>query len=146
MPKESELPKDPEPQRKYEIGEDFFIVTDSDVAAWAERERQRRRKWIEGPTEREKRAWAQAEHRRRLREEHEQLLDTEEDTDPDLEEGRRVADRLRNEGTLALLGAVNWLSKSPYRYLGHLLREGAEWEEEHRMPLRKRRRVRFEEE
>ena len=135
--------KDSEPQRKNEIGDEPHIVTESDVSAWAERERQRRQKWIEGPTESEKRAWARAEHRRRLRE---QLLDTEEDMDADLVEGRRVADRLQYESTLALAGAASRLFNSPYRYFGSLLREGAEWEEEHRVPLRKRRRVRFDEE
>jgi len=144
MPKDSELQKDSEPQRKYAIGDDPSIVTDSDVSTWAERERRRRQKWLEGPTEREKSAWARAEHRRRLREQHE--LDAEEDMDADLVEGRRVADRLGYEATLALAGAASWLFKSPYRYLGSLLREGAEWEEEHRLPLRKRRRVRFDEE
>lgn len=140
------MPKNSEPQRKYEISDDPCIVTESDVAAWAERERQRRQKWLEGPTEDEKRAWARAELRRRLREQHEQRLDAEHDTDADVAEGRRVADRLRYDTTLALIGAANRLVDSPYRFLGGLLREGAEWEEEHRMPLRKRRRVRFDEE
>src|SRR6266849_700711 len=101
------MPKDSEPQRKYEIGDDSCIVTDSDVSAWAERERQRRQKWIEGPTESENKAWARAEYRRRLREQHEQLLDAEQDMDADLAEGRRVADRLRHDTTLALAGATS---------------------------------------
>jgi hypothetical protein len=38
--------------------------TDEPVERWAEREHKRRRAWLEGPTEWEKREWARQEHRR----------------------------------------------------------------------------------
>jgi hypothetical protein len=40
--------------------------SDSEVAEWAERERQRREAWLSGPTAAERAAWAQRERERRL--------------------------------------------------------------------------------
>ena len=63
-------------------------VPEADIAAWAERERKRRQAWLEGPDEGEKQAWADAEWKRRKCEYRDELLDM------DLDDGRRMADRL----------------------------------------------------
>jgi hypothetical protein len=44
-----------------------IALTDDDVESWAERERARRQQWASGPTDNEKREWALAEYRARVR-------------------------------------------------------------------------------
>ena len=107
---------------------DPWAVPESDIAAWAERERKRRQAWLEGPDEEEKQAWADAERLRRKREYREELFDM------DLEEGRRMADRL-------IAGVTNRMVEAPLRKLGDLIREGRDSEDRQKNPLRRRRRV-----
>ena len=108
--------------------DDPWAVPETDIAAWAERERKRRQAWLEGPNEEEKEAWADAERQRRKREHLDELLDM------DLHEGRRMADRL-------IAGFANRMVESPLRKLGDLIREGRDTEDRQRDPLRRRRRV-----
>jgi hypothetical protein len=114
------------------------IVSESDIKAWAERERERRRLWLEGPSEEEKQEWARSERRRRRRTAFETNDDFNED---EIEEGRRLADRWERDVALALAGIASRLVDSPYRLLGNLVREGREWEDKHRGPRRRRPRV-----
>jgi len=118
----------------------YHGIPKSEVEAWSERERERRRKWLEGPSEEEKREWAARQARRR-RLDKDRHLD-----DEDLEEGRRVADRLQHDAALALVGAANRLVEAPYRILGDLVRAGRGWEDEFLAPARRRRRVRYRDE
>lgn len=114
--------------RRSERADDPWEVPAEDIAAWAERERKRRQAWLEGPDEEEKQAWADAERKRRKREYREELLDM------DLDEGRRMADRL-------IAGVANRMVEAPLRRLGNLMREGQDAEDRHNEPLRRRRRV-----
>lgn len=107
---------------------DPWAVPEADVAAWAERERKRRQAWLEGPNEEEKQEWADAERKRRKRDYRDELLDM------DLEDGRRMADRL-------LAGVANRMVEAPLRKLGNLIREGQDSEDRQKEPLRRRRRV-----
>ena len=103
--------------------------SEAEIAAWAERERKRRQVWLEGPDEEEKQAWADAErHRRRKRADLDELLDM------DLDDGRRIADRL-------MAGFANRMVELPLRKLGNLIREGQDAEDRQKEPLRRRRRV-----
>ena len=105
-----------------------WAVPEADIAAWAEREHKRRQAWLEGPDEEEKQAWADAERLRRKREYREELFDM------DLDEGRRMADRL-------IAGVTNRMVEAPLRKLGDLIREGRDAEDRQKNPLRRRRRV-----
>jgi hypothetical protein len=118
----------------------YYGIPKSDVDAWTERERERRRRWLEGPSEEEKREWASRQWRRRRRDKGRHL------DEDDFEEGRRVADRLQHDAALALVGAANRLVEAPYRILGDLVRSGRDWEEDFLAPVRRRRRVRYREE
>ena len=114
--------------RRPDRGDDPWEVPEADVTAWAERERKRRQAWLEGPDEEEKQAWADAERHRRKREYLDELLDM------DIDEGRRMADRL-------ITGFANRMVETPLRKLSNLMREGRDVEDRQREPLRRRRRV-----
>jgi hypothetical protein len=114
-----------------------WSVSDADVAAWAEREKKRRQAWLEGPNEDEKEAWADAERQRRKRQYREDLLDIDL-FDIDLDEGRRMADRMADR---MVAGFKERMVDSPLRMLGDLLRDGRDSEHRSREPLRRRRRV-----
>jgi hypothetical protein len=119
----------------------YYGIPKTEVDAWAERERERRRRWVEGPSEDERREWAARQHRRR------RWLDTDpHSNEDDVEEGRRVADRLQHDAALALVGVANRLAEAPYRILGDLVRAGRSWEDEFMSPGRRRRRVRYRDE
>src|SRR5262245_63649497 len=92
----------------------YHGIPKTEVESWAERERERRRKWLEGPSEEEKREWAARQARRR-RLDKDRHFD-----DDDVEEGRRVADRLQHDAALALVGVANRLADAPYRIFGDL--------------------------
>lgn len=111
-------------------------VSAADVEKWTERERARRRAWLEGPTDEEKEEWAATERRRR------RYLRADEHgyDDDDLSEGRRIADRWQREVGLALAGLAGRIIDSPYSLLGNLIREGRQFEEDY-FPPRRRRRV-----
>ena len=110
-----------------------WSVPETDIAAWAEREKKRRQAWLEGPNEEEKQAWADAERQRRKRQYRDDLLDIDL-FDIDLDEGRRFADRM-------MAGFTNRMVDTPLRKLGDLLREGRNVESRRTEPLRRRRRV-----
>jgi len=114
--------------RRSDPADDPWAVSETDIAAWAERERKRRQAWLEGPDEEEKQEWADAERQRRKREYRDELLDI------DLDEGRRMADRL-------IAGVANRMVEAPLRKLGNLIREGKDAEDRQKEPLRRRRRV-----
>lgn len=119
------------------------LVSASEIEAWAKREHERRRLWLEGPSEDEKQEWAQLQRRRRRRE----ASETEGGHDEDgIEEGRRLADRWERDVALALAGVASRLVDSPYRLLGNLVREGRDWEDKHRESRRRRPRVWMEDE
>jgi hypothetical protein len=129
--------------QKAHVDEDPVDVSESEISAWAERERKRRKEWLEGPSEEEKRAWARNERRRRVLD---YRLGTELGLDIDIAEGRKIADRFSHDATLALAGVASRLFEAPYRLLGGLMREGREWEDEYHSPPRRRRRVRLDDE
>jgi hypothetical protein len=133
----------PRTTRSSEAEMETDLVSESDIKAWAERERERRRLWLEGPNEEEKQEWARSERRRRRRAAFEPKDDYDED---EIEEGRRLADRWERDVALALAGVASRLVDSPYRLLGNLVREGREWEDKHRGPRRRRPRVWMEDE
>jgi hypothetical protein len=122
--------------------DDYYAVSESEIEAWAAREHKRRQAWLEGPSEGEKQEWARLERQRRMREhqdypEHWSL-------DPEIAEGRRIANRWQRDLAFALTGVAGRLVESPYRILGSLIREGREWESEHYVPKGGRRRVRLD--
>lgn len=119
------------------------LVSASEIEAWAKREHERRRLWLEGPSEEEKQEWADLQRRRRRRKASEPESDYDDDG---IEEGRRVADRWERDVALALAGVASRLVDSPYRLLGNLVREGREWEDKHRESRRRRPRVWMEDE
>jgi hypothetical protein len=112
---------------------EYDDVTAAEIEKWAERERARRRAWLEGPTEEEKDEWTAAERRRRRREPGHRY------DDEDLVEGRRVADRWQRDVGLALAGIAGRIMDSPYSLLGNLIREGRQLEDEYYPPRRRRR-------
>jgi len=114
--------------KRSDTASDPWAVPEADIAAWAERERKRRQAWLEGPSEEEKQEWADAERKRRKRDYRDELLEM------DLEDGRRMADRL-------LAGVANRMVEAPLRKLGNLIREGQDAEDRQKEPLRRRRRV-----
>ena len=114
-------------------GEEF--VSEADVSSWAARERERRRAWLEGPSEEEKTAWAKREHHRRARQiEHG-------DHEDDEVEGRRMTERWRREAELVLTGLASRLFETPYALLGTVAREGRRHEDEFGNVRRRRKRV-----
>lgn len=122
------MSKGPRESRRSDPADDPWEVSETDIAAWAEREKKRRQAWLEGPDEDEKQEWADAERHRRKREYLEDLLDM------DFEDGRRVTNRL-------LAGFANRIVETPLRKLSDLIREGRDAEDRKREPLRRRRRV-----
>src|SRR3954449_6827125 len=91
-----------------------WSVSESDVAAWAEREKKRRQAWLEGPNEEERQAWADAERQRRKRQYRDDLLDIDL-FDIDLDEGRRMADRMADR---MMAGFTSRMVETPLRKLG----------------------------
>jgi hypothetical protein len=132
MNKKPRSPDHPNQDHDPDPGED--LVSKSDIESWAERERQRRRAWLEGPTDAERDEWADLERRRRRR----RRSLTDED---DVAEGRRIADRWQRDAELVLAGIAGRLFESPFSLLGYLAREGRDFEEEFEVRRRRRRRV-----
>ena len=121
--------------REHEAADDAARVSEAEQEAWAARVRERRKAWLEGPTEDEKKAWADQERRRRARhaERH--------DYDDDESEGRRIAERWRHDVELVLAGLVNRIAEPPHALLGNLVREGRRHEDEFLYARRRRKRV-----
>lgn len=109
-----------------EMAQEPMLVdpSDSEIEAWAERERQRRAAWLDGPTREQKLAWAEHERERRLAE----FPETQ--STRSLLERARLSQRYMREAQLASEGMMNLFWKLSLRGLDVLLREGREWEEE----------------
>jgi len=109
--------------------------TDSsiEVEQWADREKKRRKAWLDGPSEEEKQEWLE---RRSRRKEHDSSSE-----DEDIEEGRRIAARWERDIGWAVTGLASRLMDSRYALLGNLVREGREAEDHYLASRRRRRRV-----
>ena len=107
--------------------------SNSDVERWAEREKKRRKAWLDGPSEEEKREWLERHSPRRG---HDRSIE-----DEDIEEGRRIAARWERDIGWAVIGLTSRLMDSRYAILGNLVREGREVEDQYLASRRRRRRV-----
>ncbi len=109
--------------------------TDSrnDAERWADREKKRRKAWLDGPSEEEKQEWLERHSRRR---EYDNSSE-----DEDIEEGRRIATRWERDIGWAVTGLVSRLMDSRYALLGNLVREGREAEDNYLASRRRRKRV-----
>src|ERR1700676_3054600 len=114
---------------------DLDLVNESEIEGWAERERKRRKAWLEGPTDEEKQEWAELEWLRRRR------RDRDHPMEDGMAEGQRIADRWQRDIGLALAGIAGRLINAPYSLLGNLVIEGRQREDEYYAVRRKRRRV-----
>jgi hypothetical protein len=110
--------------------------TESEIAAWAEHEHERRQAWLEGPTALERADWARRERDRRLA-----------DLEPEarMREMARLGKRYGRETQLAAEGAMSLLWTWSRRTFAEFARAGLEWEEEAARSPR-RRRIRLDEE
>jgi hypothetical protein len=124
-------------KRTSNLNADSDVLTDDEAELWAEREKKRRKAWLDGPSEEEKREWLES----RRRSERDSSTDSE-----DIDEGRRIANRWQRDIGWALTGLASRLIDYRYGVLGNLVREGREWEEEYRAARRRRRRAFSEEE
>ena len=124
-------------KRTSSLNADSDVLTDDEAELWAEREKKRRKAWLDGPSEEEKREWLES----RRRSERDSSTDSE-----DIDEGRRIANRWQRDIGWALTGLASRLIDYRYGVLGNLVREGREWEEEYRAARRRRRRAFSEEE
>jgi hypothetical protein len=101
-----------------------------EIEAWAASEAQRRRSWLEGPTDSEKAAWARRERGRRL---------AELGPDARAAELARLGRRYGRETQLAAEGAMSLFMTWSRRALAELVRAGREWEAEASRPPARRR-------
>jgi hypothetical protein len=109
--------------------------SDEEIDAWAERERERRRTWLEGPTPEERAAWARRERLRRM---------AELGPGPHASALARRGRRYGRETMLATEGAMSLFSRWSRRALAELVHAGLEWEEE--VATKPRRRIRLDDE
>ena len=107
-------------------------VTEAEIDAWAERERQRRAEWLQGPTREEREAYARRVRTRRIA--------------AAFDEGEEaIADKMRSglrygrESQLAAEGAAALVYRWSRRTFAELVRAGREWEEETTLPNVRRR-------
>jgi hypothetical protein len=115
-----------------------------EIDDWAERERQRREAWVQGPTPEERAAWTQRERERRLGNlEAAQTADTAGTTRlglPSLREAQLAAEGamslVRKE--LAAEGAVGAFRKWSSRGMAALIQAGREWEAASAQPSSRR--------
>jgi hypothetical protein len=106
--------------------------TQAEIDAWVERERQRRKAWLDGPSDDEREAYA-----RRLRQRR--LAEAFDDSEARLADGVRQGMRLGREGQLAAEGAMALFYRFSRRTLAELILAGREWEEQTTLPTRRRR-------
>jgi hypothetical protein len=107
--------------------------SNNEVERWADREKKRRKAWLDGPSEEEKREWIERHSRRKAYDRPSE--------DEDIEEGRRIAARWERDIGWAVMGFASRLMDSRYAILGNLVREGREAEDEYLASRRRRRRV-----
>jgi hypothetical protein len=111
--------------------------TDSEIEAWAQRERERREAWLRGPTQTQKSDWAAREHSRRV---GEKSLQTASPRWAPAENPFYLMQRYAREAQLACEGAVSLaLSHSVRDVLDQLVQAGRDWEDEYTSrPARRR--------
>jgi hypothetical protein len=131
-------------EKRSDVESDTYAVPESDVAAWADRERKRRQAWLAGPSEEEKKAWARAKRRRRERDDL--AASAYDEVEDELGEARHILARLQRNGSPALMMLASMLLEAPYRTLGGLLHELREWEDERYGTPAQRRRVYMDDE
>lgn len=106
--------------------------TQAEIDEWVERERQRRKAWLDGPTDEERQAYG-----RRLRQRR--LAEAFDDSEAKIAESLRHGMRLGREGQLAAEGAMALFYRFSRRTLAELVQAGREWEEQTTLPARRRR-------
>ena len=111
--------------------------TQAEIDEWVAQEKARRKAWLDGPTDEEKRAYAKRLQNRRFAE----MFDEGEHR---IDETVRRGLHYGREGQLAAEGAVSLMYTWSRHFFHDLVRAGREWEEETAMPTR-RRRVPFDE-
>jgi hypothetical protein len=105
--------------------------SETEVDAWAERERQRRKAWLEGPTAEEREAYAKRHRERRL-------MSLGADLDDRLARARIRVPSPRDAQLIAE-GAMSVMWKWSRRQLESLERAGRDWEEEVTSQRRRKR-------
>jgi hypothetical protein len=110
--------------------------TDAEVDEWAEREAERRRRWVEGPTDAERREWARSRAVRRSAPRRSARLSSVSEPGDPLED--RVYS-IRRETDLASKGAWQWMMDAPYWTWAQLVDAGRRWEEGYEATERPRR-------
>ena len=106
--------------------------TQAEIDAWVERERARRKAWLEGPSEEERADYASHLRRRRLAEAFD-------DGEVMLQERMRQGIRYSREAQLAAEGAMAVLYRWSRRTFTELVKAGREWEEDTALPQARRR-------
>jgi hypothetical protein len=106
--------------------------TQAEIDAWVERERQRRKAWLDGPSADEREAYADRLRRRNL-------ADRFGEGEERLNESVRVGIRYSREAQLAAEGAVAMIYRFTRKTFAELVEAGRQWEEETSLPPRRRR-------
>jgi hypothetical protein len=114
--------------------EAVLLPTQEEVDAWAEEERRRRRAWLAGPTENEKRRWIRKQTGRFW-----EGMSGRWEPDRELVDS---AERLLRDAELAAKGSIDVLLRAPFALWSYLVRSGRRFEQEGYEPP-PRRRVRF---
>jgi hypothetical protein len=124
-------------------------VTDADIEAWVKDEHARREAWLAGPTEAERADWARRAGAARYAPAWHAGPEWRPSPAPCWEDRVRGAvpdpvalDRMRHDGRLAMIGALTWLTESPWRTWEQLVDAGKRWEDGMGEP-RSRRRIRL---
>jgi hypothetical protein len=104
----------------------------AEIDAWVERERARRRAWLEGPSDEERADYASHLRRRRLAEAFD-------DGELMIQERMRQGIRYSREAQLAAEGAMSVLYRWSRQTFAELVKAGREWEEETALPQARRR-------
>ena len=104
----------------------------AEIDAWVERERARRKAWLEGPSEDERADYASHLRRRRLAE-------TFDDGELLIQERMRQGLRYSREAQLAAEGAMTLLYRWSRQTFAELIKAGREWEEDTALPQARRR-------
>ena len=104
----------------------------AEIDAWVERERARRKAWLEGPSAEERADYASHLRRRRLAE-------TFDEGELLIQERMRQGLRYSREAQLAAEGAMTLLYRWSRQTFAELIKAGREWEEETALPQARRR-------
>ena len=104
----------------------------AEIDAWVERERARRKAWLEGPSEEERADYASHLRRRRLAEAFD-------DGELMIQERMRQGIRYSREAQLAAEGAMAVLYRWSRQTFAELVKAGRDWEEDTALPQARRR-------